>query len=146
MLRTPILLCCISVLGCTLGGADTAADVDYADVEHLWYAECSIACHGGGLGGDDLLSLEEGLSYAELVGQPSEQLPSMNRVQPGNPDESYLWHKLNGTHDDVGGSGEPMPLAWSFSEGGGTTDHYPLDEADLNRVERWILQGAPGLQ
>jgi hypothetical protein len=130
------------LIACGSGNGDSAEDVAYTDVEALWYGECALACHGGGLGGDELLNLEEGSSHTALVGVPSEQLPSMNRVEPGEPEQSYLWHKLNGTHLNAGGTGEPMPKAWSFSEGSGTIDHYPLDTADLELVETWILQGA----
>lgn len=63
---------------------------------------------------------------------PSLQVPSMPRVTPGDIEESYLWHKVRGTHDDQGGSGARMPL-----------DDDPLGATDLRRLERWIQEGAP---
>jgi hypothetical protein len=57
------------------------------------------------------------------------QEPPLGRVQPGNPNDSYLIHKLEGTQN-VGGR---MPL-------GGT----PLSTADIAVVRQWILNGAPG--
>ena len=137
-----LVLFLILALGCHSADEDSAAAVAYADVEVLWYGECAIACHGGGLGGDELLNLEEGRSHSELVDVPSQQGPSMKRVEPGEPEQSYLWHKLSGTHVEVGGSGSPMPQAWSLSEGSGTTDHYPLEAPDLSLIEAWIRQGA----
>jgi hypothetical protein len=50
----------------------------------------------------------------------------MPYVTPGDPAQSYLWHKLKGTHKDVGGSGAQMPL-------GGK-----LGETELTAIESWI--------
>jgi mono/diheme cytochrome c family protein len=62
-----------------------------------------------------------------LVGVPSVQQPGLLRVDPGNPNDSYLIHKLEGTAA-VGGQ---MPL-------GGT----PLASADIAVVRQWIADGA----
>jgi len=70
-------------------------------------------------------------------------VPELNLIEPGDPEASYLWHKLCGTHLDVGGEGEAMPRAFSFSEGSGTVWNYPLDRADLELIELWIEEGAP---
>lgn len=110
-----------------LGAADSHAE----DMQPIWSANCILYCHAQGMepaAGE--LDLYDG-AYANLVGQPSVQVPSMALVQPGEPDQSYLWHKLNGTHLDVGGEGDPMPAI-------GT----PLDDDTLARIEAWIVDGA----
>src|SRR3990172_10697780 len=38
--------------------------------------------------------LAEGLAYVNTVNVPSQELPSMHRVEPGDPDRSYLVHKI----------------------------------------------------
>jgi hypothetical protein len=43
------------------------------------------------------------------VGVASTELPSMKRIAKGDHDQSYLWHKVNGSHLGVGGSGARMP-------------------------------------
>lgn len=43
---------------------------------------------------------------------PSRQVPRLNRVEPSNPDSSYIVHKL-----DVGGTGERMPKVGEAEEG-----------------------------
>ena len=43
------------------------------------------------------------------VGVASTELPSMKRIAKGEHDKSYLWHKVNGSHLTVGGSGARMP-------------------------------------
>ena len=50
-------------------------------------------------------------------------------IVPFEPEESYFWHKLNDTQASVGGTGAVMPL-----EG-------MLPQADLDLIERWILEG-----
>ena len=70
-------------------------------------------------------------AYANLVSVASTEAAGLDRVAPGSPDDSYLWHKVNGTHASVGGSGDPMP-----APGGG------LDAGSLATIEAWISGGA----
>ncbi len=103
------------------------------EVQPLLAVRCG-GCHGGvstpqyaGLSDLD----NPALAYGELVNVPSTQLPSMDRVEPGDPDSSYVWHKLNDTQDDVGGVGNPMPLGM-----------FPLPQAELDGIRGWIENGA----
>lgn len=57
----------------------------------------------------------------------------MVRVRPGDAEQSYLWHKLAGTHLDVGGSGFLMPKP-PYST--------PLSEAQIELFRQWIVDGA----
>lgn len=81
------------------------------------------------------LMLEQGEAHAELVDAPSTQAP-MPRVVPGDPDASYLMHKLRGTHLQAGGSGLRMPFG---GEAGGST----LGAAQIELIADWIRAGAP---
>lgn len=69
-------------------------------------------------------------SYMNLVGAQANEA-ALSRVEPGNPDASYMWHKIHGTQLDVGGSGSMMPLGAGM-----------LPESTLNLIEQWILEGA----
>ncbi len=71
---------------------------------------------------------------ASTVGVPSTQSPLL-RVAPGRPSQSYLWHKLSGTHSTVGGSGERMPEVHDPGD-----EYLSAEEMDL--VRAWILDGA----
>lgn len=75
-------------------------------------------------------SLKAGEAYQQLVNVPSMQLPSMVRVKPGSTAQSYLWHKLDGTQLQVGGSGMIMPYT------------FPLSADERMIFERWINAGA----
>jgi hypothetical protein len=50
------------------------------------------------------------------------------RVAPGNPGDSYLIRKLEGTPGIVGGR---MPLSGA-----------PLDQPTINSIRAWITNGA----
>lgn len=84
-------------------------------------------CHAGA-GAPLGLSLEEGLSYANLVNVPSAEVPALMRVEPGQPDASYLVHKLEGAPGIVG---RRMPLGLP-----------PLSQDEIAAVRSWIAAGA----
>jgi hypothetical protein len=90
----------------------------------------SAGCHTGPAGGSlpsemDLTSADA--SFANLVGVSSIQQPALSRVAAGDPDNSYLMQKIEGT----AASGSRMPL-------GGT----PLDQAVIDDIRQWISDGA----
>lgn len=75
-------------------------------------------------------SLKTGEAYQAIVNVPSSQVPTMMLVKPGSTQESYLWHKINGTFLEVGGTGMIMPFT------------IPLNETEKKIFESWILAGA----
>ena len=85
-----------------------------------------IVCHAGAAAPQGL-RLDAANSFANLVGVPSTEVSSVLRVAPGNPDQSYLIHKLEGNAR----VGERMPL-------GGP----PLPQATIDFVRQWITDGA----
>lgn len=74
------------------------------------------------------LQLDAAHSYALLVGIPSAEQPSVLRVSPGNPDNSYIVRKLEGA---PGISGGQMPLGQT-----------PLPQSTINVIRQWITDGA----
>lgn len=95
-----------------------------ADVQPILDASCAI-CHIDATSG----GLNFGGGRADLVNVPSAQ-SSLDLIEPGDPEASYLFHKIRGTHQSVGGSGGRMPA-------GGT-----LSGDDEDVIEAWILGGA----
>jgi len=84
-------------------------------------------CHAGArapLG----LRLDEGSSYALLVNAASVEVPGLRRVQPGNPNASYLIQKLEGT----AAVGSRMPL-----------NAPALPASTIAVIRQWIADGAP---
>ncbi len=86
-----------------------------------------VACHVGA-GPPAGLNLEEANSYAMLVGVDSSEQPSIERVAPFDPDNSYIIMKLEGA---AGISGGRMPLGGPF-----------LDQATIDVIRQWITDGA----
>lgn len=111
--------------GCGGGNGD-AEEVFRQEVQPLFEEKCSPGCHEpDGFNGELFLGDEWGPET--FIGVESSQAP-MNLVEPGDLEESYLWHKLSSTHKDVGGSGQPMPYA-----------DWPLPDDDLATIEEYIL-------
>ena len=85
-----------------------------------------ITCHAGAAAPQGL-RLDLGNSFSNLVGVPSNEVSSLLRVAPSDPNNSYLVQKLEGTAS----VGEQMPL-------GGP----PLLQSTIDFVRQWITDGA----
>ena len=72
--------------------------------------------------------LRSGVAHASLVGVPSSAKPGAIRVIPGDPENSYLIHKLEGRPGIVG---TPMPRG-----------NVLLTEGQIRVIRRWIELGA----
>jgi methionine-rich copper-binding protein CopC len=108
------------------GAATAPATGSFESIQDNVFTAICSACHAGAnapLG----LRLDAGNSYALLVGVPSAESPSILRVKPGDPDNSYLVMKIEG-HASVGGR---MPL-------GGP----PLSASTIAEIRQWITDGA----
>lgn len=84
-------------------------------------------CHSAASASAGLV-LEASQSFVALVSAQSTQQAALNRVTPGDPENSYLIRKLRG---DAGISGGRMPLGGPF-----------LSEEQIQRFVGWIDAGA----
>jgi hypothetical protein len=100
-----------------------------ADVYPMWNPPARCDCHTPGSGGLKMGTVDE--AFMNLVGVPAQEAPDLSRIEPGDREASYLWHKINGTHVEVGGSGNQMPLGAP-----------PLDPAIVDLIGQWIDDGA----
>ncbi len=90
------------------------------------------ACHGSAAAG--ALDLRADVAWAQLVERPAAG-SRLDRVEPGDRDLSYLWHKLLAASRPAEAptiSGSPMPIGSA-----------PLDDDELELLRRWIYAGAP---
>ena len=76
------------------------------------------------------INLNHDVAYAQLVNFPAREKPGSMRVIPGDPDNSYLIQKLEGTAGIVG---RRMPF---------TGPPY-LTDGQILVIRRWITLGAP---
>lgn len=113
------------------GGNGTAGVTLSADVQPILTSNCALSgCHAG-VSPQEGQNLSAGQTFSNVVNVASNELPTMDRVQPGQPDSSYLVHKIQGTHLQIGGSGERMPIGRSA-----------LSASDINVIRAWIQDGA----
>lgn len=102
-----------------------------SDIQPIFNDNCVDGCHEPG-GVWSIFDLRPTRAYDSIVGVPApSQAIHLNCVEPGDPDASYIWHKLSGTQLEVGGEGLQAP-----------DDAAPLDDAVLEVIETWILEGA----
>jgi hypothetical protein len=100
--------------------------VDYAtQVQPIFTGDCQ-SCHSGSSAPQGL-RLDANNSFADLVNVNSRQVPSLKRVKPSDPDNSYLVHKIEGT----AAVGVRMPAG-----------RPPLSSAEIGLIRRWISEGA----
>jgi len=93
-------------------------------------SQACTACHTNvGRTPTGNLNLLDGASYGSLVSVASGEKPSLLRVAPGDPDNSYLIHKLEGTPAIVG---RQMPR---------NGPPY-LSTGEILVIRRWIALGA----
>ena len=92
-------------------------------------ASCTQCHNAGNRNNAAVLSLADGVAYSELVNVPSSRKAGAIRVIPGDPDGSYLIHKLEGRSDIVG---QRMPRT------GGPF----LTPGQISIIRRWIELGA----
>ncbi len=97
-----------------------------ASVQANVFNPSCIVCHSGA-NAPQGLRLDAANSFTNLVGVSSREDSSFFRVSPGNPDQSYLIHKLEGTAS----VGEQMPF-------GGP----PIPQSTIDFVRQWITDGA----
>lgn len=125
----------------TMGDAGTdAAPPTYAQVQTIFTQSCAIggsSCHSSsGLRGG--LDLSAGNSYAQLVGVDSVAI-NMKRITAGNPDQSFLWHKIANTFSSLAqcrgaDCGAAMPMVAGSM----------LSADQLALIRAWIVAGARG--
>jgi hypothetical protein len=97
--------------------------------EHVFTPICS-QCHIGASAPEGL-QLDAAHAYNFLVGIPSAEQPNLLRVKPGDPDNSYMVHKIEGLPGIDGGQ---MPLM-----------ETPLPQATIDAIRQWITNGAPNV-
>jgi hypothetical protein len=156
------VLLCVTLSGCDGGGpgnmapgpldaaaADAAMDagqvvpdagVDAAvirtyddDIEPIWINRCQ-PCH---VGEGDVEPSEPRLEMGRevLVDRPSGQVTAIDLIEPGMPEASYLWLKLNNQHTTLSTTNAmPPPTLGNTFE--------PIPASERERIRAWIAAGA----
>ncbi len=98
-------------------------------VSHILEANCG-GCHGGTSPAAGL-NLIDDQAYTTLLGA-STQKPDVNFIEPGQPDQSYLWLKINADESIVGSAMPIDPL----------NGQRTLSDSELADIKTWIENGA----
>jgi len=108
-------------------GTPPPLTADFQSIQANVFTPICTKCHIGASAPEGL-QLDAEHSYALLVGVPSNEVPSLLRVDPGFPDQSYLVLKLQGSPGIVGAQ---MPFGGPY-----------LDQATIDVIRQWITDGA----
>ena len=106
------------------GGGLTA---DFKSIQDNVFTPICTKCHIGASAPEGL-QLDAAHSYSLLVGVASTEQPAVKRVEPGDPDSSYIIRKLQGT---PGISGQQMPFGGPY-----------LPQSTIDVIRQWITDGA----
>jgi len=104
------------------------ANNDFQQIQDTIFGPICSGCHQGA-NAPQGLRLDAGNSYALLVNVASAEVPALMRVNPGNPDASYLVQKIQGN----AAVGVRMPA---------NGPPY-LTQGQIDLVRGWIAAGAP---
>jgi hypothetical protein len=134
--------CCLALLGGCAGNGDgldangrplgdatgsVTLSADFQSIQDNVFTPICSVCHVGGSAPMGL-RLDAANAYNLLVGVPSTEVPSILRVKPGDPDNSYIIQKLEG-HASVGAR---MPFGGPY-----------LSTDTVAFIRQWISNGAP---
>jgi hypothetical protein len=108
-------------------GPGTPLTADFQSIQANVFTPICVRCHSGASAPEGL-QLDADHSYALLVGVPSAEVPSLDRVKPGDPDDSYLVQKLEGAPGIVG---VQMPFGGPY-----------LPQSTIDVIRQWISNGA----
>jgi hypothetical protein len=97
--------------------------------DNVFTPRCAVCHTGNGPNLPEALNLTSAsASHTALVGVASRQVPSLQRVTPGNPTDSYLIRKLEGGPNIINAR---MPFGGPF-----------LDQTTIDAIRQWITSGA----
>lgn len=126
LLALPLIAACDDYVLLNPGSTDTAVPADgWCGVQQIFHDDC-ITCHStsGALGDLDL----ETDPYTALVGVPAAADGALTLVIAGDPDNSFLVQKIEGTQ--------------GASLGGQMPAGTPLPQSSIDLIRKWITDGA----
>jgi hypothetical protein len=98
------------------------------DIQPIFTNSCATAgCHAPPV--QSGLDLRASVAYGNIVNVPSSQNPSLMRIAPGDPDDSYLARKVS----DCVGCYVGLRMPWG---------RPPLPDAQIQLLREWVAAGA----
>jgi Bacterial Ig-like domain len=109
------------------GGGGGAVTADFASIQANVFTPICSPCHSGANAPEGLM-LDAAHSYNLIVGVPSTERATVDRIKPGDPDNSYLVRKIQGGPDI---DGVQMPYM-----------ETPLPQSTIDAIRTWVANGA----
>ena len=138
-----LVAACVGAAGCdqklsTLAGPTPGLEPTFSSVQSQIFETTDVAgrqacvnCHTNvGRNPSGGLNLAHAVAYDQIVNVPSARKPGAIRVIPGDPENSYLVHKIEGRAGIVGAR---MPISGPPF----------LTDGQILILKRWIALGAP---
>jgi len=135
---TLLIAGCLAVTGCgdekrlpTEPTTEPPADATFTRVQaEVFTPKCALSgCHmGPASAAQEGMVLAAGSAYDNIVMVRSNQNPSLFRIAPGDPANSYLVRKITPFTDIIG---DHMPQTGSITD------------AQRRLVTQWVVRGAP---
>jgi hypothetical protein len=114
------------------------ATISFAsNIQPIFNRSCAVAasCHAGP--GSANLDMTAGVAYKQMVNVHSTQQPGLKRIDPGNPNQSYLVRKIEGGPNI---SGTSMPQGCPATPLNGA---QCLSADDIAAIVQWVTECAP---
>ena len=122
-------------------GEPTCLIISHAnDMQPIWDTHC-VSCHAPPVPAASL-NLTPAAAFGQLVGFPSLECSSFDRVAPGSPFGSWLFRKITGTQNEP----DVLALGCSPAQNGAQMPLGPaccLEPSVMLLIEAWISDGAP---
>jgi hypothetical protein len=113
----------LALIGCSGGGSGMSAGsmppspsmmaltADFDSIQANIFTPICAGCHGGANPAANL-NLDAAHSYNDLVNVPSTEEPTLDRVKPGDPTDSYLVIHMQKDGDGAPASDIPFVIQW----------------------------------
>ncbi|MDI3259396.1 MAG: TIGR03118 family protein [Sinobacteraceae bacterium] len=113
--------------------ANGSGMVTLTQIQSQVFTPICSSCHNGqGSTLPGSMDLRDGHSYSNIVNVASQEQPSLLRIKPGDPDNSYLIRKVQGEPNI---SGARMPF--------GCPNTQPcLSQQTIDMMRQWVAEGA----
>ena len=109
-------------------------------IQPIFNNSCALGgCHVGPVPAENL-DLTAGVSYKQIVGVNSLEVPKLKRIKPGDPDASYLVQKIEAQPGLT-----PMPLGCQGMACGaaGQNGAKCLCPDEIAAIRQWVTECAP---
>jgi hypothetical protein len=117
--------------GGSSSSSSSGASVSFETIQDQVFTPICAECHSGA-NAPEGMQLSEGQAYSMIVNLASQEVPTLDRIKPGDSANSYLVQKIMGTAK----VGSRMPDGCPLTQ-------PCLSDATIQMIAQWVDEGAP---